>query len=476
MPQAWEKVWEREYNLNKMDLALRGLNSSYAKRFMGTSFPNVLAIQMPNRNDAFCFSGQSYARWMRLMLDVFDSAPRFLKFFSAYQSLKREFIRTARQAGADARNTRDRAALKRLFEGFSAVDTQYVLIGQWMGFHVTDSAEARARELVQSRIPDPDARATCLGIILAPEYMSEIRKERRSLLRVALAPARQREALLARHAQQYEWIPCINVIEPAPWTFAHFKRELSAILKSGTARDELNEGARACARTKRAYKKIRQAFPARDRALLDRMHRMAFIKDDRDDVRRKAYYYATPLYERIAQALGHAPKEILLYTAQEILQALKSGTALSAQEFAKRRREYALVLANGRTVVHTGKEYRRYLLQITKHSKTGNMVSGVAASTGAARGIARIVPNAYSLDKIKKGDVLITVATHPDYLPAMRLASAFVTDEGGLTCHAAIVAREMGKPAVVGTKNATEVFKDGDRVEVDAEKGIVKKL
>lgn len=64
----------------------------------------------------------------------------------------------------------------------------------------------------------------------------------------------------------------------------------------------------------------------------------------------------------------------------------------------------------------------------------------------------------------------------PDFLPAMKKAVAFVTDEGGITCHAAIIAREMGKPCIIGTKNATRILKDGDFVEVDAENGVVKIL
>ena len=64
----------------------------------------------------------------------------------------------------------------------------------------------------------------------------------------------------------------------------------------------------------------------------------------------------------------------------------------------------------------------------------------------------------------------------PDYLSAMKKAVAFVTDEGGITCHAAIVARELNKPCIIGTKIATKVLKDGDEVEVDADKGVVKIL
>jgi pyruvate,water dikinase len=77
---------------------------------------------------------------------------------------------------------------------------------------------------------------------------------------------------------------------------------------------------------------------------------------------------------------------------------------------------------------------------------------------------------------VKKGEILIASMTRPEFLPAMQKAAAFVTDEGGITSHAAIVSREMKKPCIIGTKIATKVFKDGDMVEVDANKGIVRKL
>jgi len=66
--------------------------------------------------------------------------------------------------------------------------------------------------------------------------------------------------------------------------------------------------------------------------------------------------------------------------------------------------------------------------------------------------------------------------TQPEFLPAMKKASAIITDEGGLTCHAAIISRELGIPCIIGTKIATKVFKDGDIVEVDATRGIVTML
>ena len=101
------------------------------------------------------------------------------------------------------------------------------------------------------------------------------------------------------------------------------------------------------------------------------------------------------------------------------------------------------------------------------------LLKGLGASPGIAVGEVKIVGSEREISKVKEGDVLVAVMTTPDMVPAMKKASAIVTDEGGLTCHAAIVSRELGVPAVVGTKNATKVLKDGMLVTVDGEKGIV---
>ena len=98
----------------------------------------------------------------------------------------------------------------------------------------------------------------------------------------------------------------------------------------------------------------------------------------------------------------------------------------------------------------------------------------MVAQLGKVRGSVKVVNNISEAVKVKPGNILVTYMTSPDFLPAMKKAAAFVTDEGGLTCHAAIIAREMKKPCIIGTKIATRVLKDGDLVEVDADKGVVR--
>ena len=95
---------------------------------------------------------------------------------------------------------------------------------------------------------------------------------------------------------------------------------------------------------------------------------------------------------------------------------------------------------------------------------------------GHAKGRVKIVIRPSDMGKMNKGDILVSIATDPDIVSAMKKAAAIVTEQGGVTSHAAIVSRELGIPCVIGTKIATKVLHDGDLVEVDATKGIIKVL
>lgn len=101
------------------------------------------------------------------------------------------------------------------------------------------------------------------------------------------------------------------------------------------------------------------------------------------------------------------------------------------------------------------------------------ILTGAPASPGIGTGIVKIVKNAKEIGKVKTGDVLVSTMTSPDFVPAMKKASAIITDQGGQTSHAAIVSRELGVPCVVGTTSATSLLKEGITVTVDATKGLI---
>ncbi|MDO8536840.1 MAG: PEP/pyruvate-binding domain-containing protein [bacterium] len=116
------------------------------------------------------------------------------------------------------------------------------------------------------------------------------------------------------------------------------------------------------------------------------------------------------------------------------------------------------------------------LLEDETSAENVDAINGSVARPGKAEGKVKVVFEYGQMDKVEDGDILVASMTTPNFLPAMKKAAAFVTDEGGITCHAAIAAREMNKPCIIGTKIATKVLKDGDLVEVDADKGIVRKI
>ncbi len=112
--------------------------------------------------------------------------------------------------------------------------------------------------------------------------------------------------------------------------------------------------------------------------------------------------------------------------------------------------------------------------KIRKAQKLMGMVA--CAPVKEIRGIARIVGKAEDFSKFKNGEILITKETNSDFLPIMRKAKAFITSEGGVLCHAAIVARELKKPCIVGVKNADKILKTGDLVEMNLKTGEIKIL
>jgi len=101
-------------------------------------------------------------------------------------------------------------------------------------------------------------------------------------------------------------------------------------------------------------------------------------------------------------------------------------------------------------------------------------IKGSIGYSGIVSGRARVFTSDEDINLVEDGEIIIAPMTTLDFLPAMKKAAAFVTDEGGVTCHAAIVAREMKKPCIIGTRIGTKVFKTGDMIEVDATKGIVR--
>ena len=128
--------------------------------------------------------------------------------------------------------------------------------------------------------------------------------------------------------------------------------------------------------------------------------------------------------------------------------------------------EFFIVQARPETVVSG--EDKNVLKEYQLQKKSKVLASGIAVGARIGAGKVRILHNAKNISLFKKGEVLVTEITDPDWEPIMKMASAIVTDKGGRTSHAAIVSRELGIPCIVGADNATKILKNGQEVTVDA--------
>lgn len=145
-------------------------------------------------------------------------------------------------------------------------------------------------------------------------------------------------------------------------------------------------------------------------------------------------------------------------------------------EWAKDGDDNKLYIVQARPeTVHSSKDHNGMILKTYQLITTETQValtSGLSIGQAIAHGIVKVITDASEIDRVKKGDVIVTRMTDPDWVPAMKKAAAIITEKGGRTCHAAIVSRELGIPALVGTSNAMSVLQDGKKITLDCSQGM----
>ncbi len=184
-----------------------------------------------------------------------------------------------------------------------------------------------------------------------------------------------------------------------------------------------------------------------------------FYKAYRRELQSWSYSHIEYLLREIGRRTGLKLNQVRMLLPNEVARALTAGK-VDRQAIASRLKGVAYGRINGKPWLLTGNKLKQFLAQKVQPEKSIKQVSeirGTVAFSGRAKGIVRIVNEPSDMAKMKNRDILVSASTNPNLMPAIGKAAAIVTDEGGLTCHAAIVSRELGIPCVVGTKVATKV-------------------
>jgi phosphohistidine swiveling domain-containing protein len=288
-----------------------------------------------------------------------------------------------------------------------------------------------------------------------------------------------------RLEREFGWIP-YGYDGPIFWDQQHFKKKFLKLAK--LSRIVLERRVSNIETGVRRVKKEQKAIVAKyrvERSLqqqLGQMQTLIVITDERKKFQFQLHY---AFHEVLKKLVGFSR---LTLDELKYLDVSEMETMSRTEEFSKwkklaqkRMKELMyLHIADGRVkkwaVGKAVKTIRAKFLEELGIIKEIKGQIGNRTKSPVVTGRVRIIMNSRDIGKMKKGEVLVTWMTSPDFVPAMRKARAVVTDEGGITCHAAIVSRELGIPAIIGTQIATKILKDGDLVEVDANKGIVKKI
>lgn len=181
----------------------------------------------------------------------------------------------------------------------------------------------------------------------------------------------------------------------------------------------------------------------------------------------EAFYF---LIKTIAQLKEWDPALLKFITYNELLTALETNT-LPIQELEKRRNEPFAYTNNCIIFDLTTLSADGYMFEQDPDIKNISTITGTVAFQGNVTGKIKRIFSREDVAYIKEGDILVSPMTSPTYMEAISKSAGIITDEGGITCHAAIIARELKKPCIIGTKIATKVLKDGDMVEINADEG-----
>ena len=311
----------------------------------------------------------------------------------------------------------------------------------------------------------------------APVRQSFINQAEIDLLKIATTETTEKR--LTEYQKKYFWTKN-NYAYAYHLTTNDFEKELSTWRKSGKdLREELDRIKNTPAENKRKkavlFKKYH--FSPLLRTLLKISEDFSWWQDERKKSTYLNIHIGFQILKEIGKRIGYTVDELKYAVAPEMEGIIKNRQP-SPAELRQRKQGSVFIVTREGYQVETGKgaeEVRKSMFGDQKLDEIKDL-RGLVAMTGKTIGRAKILLSANEVGKVQHGDVLIAVMTRPDYVPAMKKAAAIVTDEGGITSHAAIVSRELGIPCIIGTKIATQIFKDGDQLEVNANHNWVRKL
>ena len=436
----------------------------------------------------------------RRMLAALDEDAAYpQRCLERFQAKSREFLKFCASFAGTASATFSDDDVREAHARYSRYYRDLSFDGEPVAFMLQQPLANKLEAIVKAKSADSGLKEKPGDVMIAsstPDAPSFVKREELDLLAAAASVAEGTKTLdeaAAAHSADYDWLE--YDYEGSLLPRAHFEKLLREAIAAanGNPKAKLDKLKKAGEESVERRLEIESALglTEKEKTLFASLRACSQIMDLKKEVFSRSHVQLEALLRETSRRVNLSSKELKYLTAPEF--PLVFDDPAKAKKLCDERRVSSLwVSRNGATTVYAGDsaEIKKFASfagcaagEAPEESGFGKgngfvkgLVKGLAASPGVARGPCRVVLRADECGRVQRGDVLISIMTTVGFVPAMKRAAAIVTDEGGVTCHAAIVARELGVPCVVATKNATVVFKDGDVIEVDATHGVVKKV
>lgn len=354
----------------------------------------------------------------------------------------------------------------------------------WLIVHVPEIANWGGEYLLTNKLKNlfPDKFEKYLEILSAPIKFSFFQQEELDLLFLdSIKNKKEFQKKLKQHAKEYRWL--LNSYGGNRiLKVDYFADKLKELLQEKSAKQKIKEIKDNVKKNKtRKDKLIKELKLSKDLVLTAKqLSQSIWWQDLRKGYIWQMNYFWDKFLREISKRTDWKFDELQLCYGYEILSIVKNENKINKKEINKRKKYYAFYAEKGKFNDFIQVQPIKKLISTYLKTATGNIkeLKGLVVSRGRAtitRGRVKIISNPFKEScKMEKVDILVAGMTSPEFIIVMKKAKAIITDHGGMTSHAAIVSRELGVPCIVGTKIATQVLKDGDLVEVDADQGVIK--
>lgn len=382
-----------------------------------------------------------------------------------------------------------------VIEEFERFKTNFIKTGAPFSLIPDDYLEIKTKNILKRVVKENEDINTIFNILSTCPNPEKIfyNEEPLDLLKLAKKikdKPELKEELINKHLDTYAWMKGPILIEEQAFTYKDYEDRVNYLITTDIDK-KIEDILKARAEREEEVSKIIEKYPFTedDKSMIHSMRRFVFLRTFMATVQDRLFFLGRhTLFEQISKEYNISKKELLMLTADEISDFLKNPKVEDCLKLAHdREKEYSIITIDEKVTSFAGDEAQKIDNILTRYIKvqkreekkqkvesSNNIVTGMIANLGCITGRAKILNSYEDISNVNIGDIIVSTMTLPNYIAAMEKARGFITDEGGITCHAAILSREFNVPCIVGTINATKVIKDNDLIELDANNGIVR--